>query len=214
MADYEYGPSGELVQKQLGAGYSLVPGYPSLWMRSFGPILEGFAGAWSRNIIVESTQNILAFSAVYACVALRSGDVAKLRLKLVKEALDGIWDEVESPSFSPVLRKPNRYQTRIQFLQYWMASKLLYGNAYVLKERDDRGVVTQLYGLDPRSVTPLVAPDGEVFYQLGADNLSGVPVGDNAIPASEIIHDRMTTLWHPLVGVSPIYACGASATQG
>jgi len=34
------------------------------------------------------------------------------------------------------------------------------------------------------------------------------------IPSSEIIHDRMLTLWHPLVGVSPIYACGSSATQG
>src|SRR5690606_10607762 len=30
----------------------------------------------------------------------------------------------------------------------------------------------------------------------------------------EIIHDRYNCLFHPLVGVSPIYACGLAATQG
>ena len=34
------------------------------------------------------------------------------------------------------------------------------------------------------------------------------------VPASEIIHDRMQALYHPLIGVSPISACGLSALQG
>jgi HK97 family phage portal protein len=34
------------------------------------------------------------------------------------------------------------------------------------------------------------------------------------VPASEIIHDRFNCLFHPLVGVSPIYANGLAATQG
>jgi HK97 family phage portal protein len=34
------------------------------------------------------------------------------------------------------------------------------------------------------------------------------------VPASEIIHDRMVCLFHPLIGVTPIYACGAAALQG
>ncbi len=38
--------------------------------------------------------------------------------------------------------------------------------------------------------------------------------GRVVIPASEIIHDRMAWLWHPLVGVSPLYACGVPATMG
>ena len=33
-------------------------------------------------------------------------------------------------------------------------------------------------------------------------------------PASEIIHDRINTIYHPLVGVSPITACGLAAQQG
>ncbi|PJR88132.1 phage portal protein [Ochrobactrum sp. 695/2009] len=34
------------------------------------------------------------------------------------------------------------------------------------------------------------------------------------MPASEIIHDRFNCLFHPLVGMSPIYASGLAALQG
>lgn len=186
------------------------------WLGSFvGRVTESFAGAWQRNIVVESNENILKFSAVYACVSLISDDIAKLRIKVIQdEDDDGIWEETQNPAFTPVLRKPNRYQTRIQFISQWITSKLLYGNTYVLKERDQRNVVVAMYVLDPSRVCPLVAADGAVYYRLAADALAQVGDKDIVVPASEIIHDRMLTLWHPLVGVSPIYACGSSATQG
>lgn len=177
-------------------------------------ISESFAGAWQRNIEVETTQNILKFSAVYACVSLISDDIAKLRIKLVKDDGTGIWVETTSSAFTPVLRKPNRYQTRIQFMSQWIVCKLLNGNVYVLKDYDARGAVTSMFILDPQRCTPLVSEDGAVFYRLKADHLAQVTESDLVVPASQIIHDRMLTLWHPLVGVSPIYACGAAATQG
>jgi HK97 family phage portal protein len=62
-------------------------------------------------------------------------------------------------------------------------------------------------------VTPLVSEDGGVYYQLMTDNLSGLPDAIT-VPASEIIHDRMNCLFHPLVGTSPIFAAGVAATQG
>lgn len=179
----------------------------------FGWIVEAFGGAWQRGLVVESAQNILAFSAVYACVSLIADDISKLRIKLVQNN-SGIWPEVTDAKvpFLAVLRKPNRYQTRIQFLSNWIMSLLLHGNTYVLKERDGRGLVVALYVLDPCKIQPAVAADGEVYYQIHHDNLSGAVQG--MISSSEIIHDRMITPWHPLCGVSPIYACGASATQG
>jgi HK97 family phage portal protein len=73
--------------------------------------------------------------------------------------------------------------------------------------------VRRLYILDPRRVIPLVTPEGDVYYSLSGDDLAKIPTG-MVVPASEIIHDRINCLWHPLVGISPIYACGASATQG
>ena len=76
---------------------------------------EPFAGAWQRNISIN-TDSVLTYSAVFACITLIANDIAKLRLRLVKEDDNGIWQEVEPNSpFWPVLRRPNRYNNRIQF---------------------------------------------------------------------------------------------------
>jgi HK97 family phage portal protein len=186
------------------------------WM---GAIWEPFAGAWQRYTAPVTPANMLAFSAVYSCVALISGDIAKLRIKMMEEGKGGVWKEVGRASpLAAVLNKPNRYQTRLQFIQMWIAWKLLHGNAYQFKERDSRGVVTALYPLNPFYVTPLVASDGSVFYRIDTDSahtatLAGVDQSVT-VPADAIIHDRGPCLWHPLVGVSPIYACAGSTTQG
>lgn len=198
------------------AGLVAVPSRGANWL---GFIREPFSGAWQKNVQVETQQNILAFSAVYACITLIANDISKLRLRLMQTLINGIDEEITTNSpFLGVLRRPNLYQTRIQFAMMWIVCKLIHGNVYVLKVRDGRGVVTDLHILNPLTVLPLVAPDGSVYYRLGKDVLAQVDetAGDdaNVVPASEIIHDRMLCFWHPLVGVSPIYACGASATQG
>lgn len=176
-------------------------------------VREPFAGAWQRNM-EWTIDTVLAHPAVYACVSLIAQDIGKLRPKLVELGENGIWKEVSSPAFSPVLRQPNRFQTHNQFKQWWTTCRLIHGNTYALKERDERGVVVRLYVLDPTRVTVLAAPDGEVFYQLKADNLSGLTLDEVAVPASEIIHDRLNPIFHPLVGISPLFASGAVAQLG
>lgn len=180
----------------------------------FGVVRESFSGAWQRNVECDSRDGLLAFSAVYACISRIASDIAKLPLMLVQSDTNGTWPPaVASSPYWQVLRKPNRYQTRIQFLMVWLVSKLIFGNTYVWKQRDARGIVIGLYVLDPRRVAALVATDGQVYYQLSSDPLSGLPE-QLTVPASEIIHDLMNPLFHPLVGIAPIYACAASATQG
>lgn len=176
-------------------------------------VREPFSGAWQRNI-EWTADTVLAYHAVYACITLIAADIGKLRTKLVEKDRNGIWDEVENPSFSPVLRKPNRFQNHIQFKEWWITSKLIRGNAYALKERDGDGVVVRLYLLDPSRVTPLVTQFGDIYYQLSQDNLGGVQEASVTVPASEIIHDRMNCIFHPLVGTSPLFACGLAASQG
>lgn len=178
----------------------------------FGIIREAFTGAWQQNVEVKP-ECVLAYHAVFSCMTLIASDIAKMRVKLVQQDRDGIWIERDSPAYSPVLRKPNSFQTRIQFWENWILSKLSRGNTYVLKQRDNRNVVTGLYVLDPCRVKPLVSDGGEVFYELASDNLAGVGA-HVVVPAREIIHDRFNCLFHPLVGLSPIYASGLAATQG
>ena len=123
----------------------------------FSLIRESFAGAWQRNIDIR-VENVLTYTAVFSCISLIANDIAKLRLRLVRQDDDGIWVETESSAFSPVLRRPNRYQNRIQFIAQWVTSKLVHGNTYVLKQRDQRGIVTALYILHPLRVTVARGP--------------------------------------------------------
>lgn len=188
--------------------FQAVDRYRGGWFR----ILEPFTGAFQRNIEINR-DSVLAYHAVFACITLIAQDIGKLRPKLVKQLASGIWREHTNTAHSPILRKPNRFQNRIKFFENWIVSKLVHGNAYVLKGRDERGVVDNLYLLDPCRVTPMIADDGSVFYQLKTDRLRELP-DTIMVPADEIIHDPMVCLFHPLVGVSPIFACGLGAQQG
>ena len=179
----------------------------------FPVIREPYTGAWQRNAKTPPP-TALANPTVFACVTLIASDIGKVRLRLVQEDDAGIWTETSSPAFSPVLRKPNRAQTIVKFLETWLFSKLLHGNTYVLKERDARGVVTALYLLDPARVTPLVTPDGAVYYQLAPGDGLIAREADVTVPAREIIHDRFNCLFHQLVGMSPLFAGGGPAAQG
>jgi HK97 family phage portal protein len=181
----------------------------------YGMVREAFPGAWQKGVLVETKQNLLTFSAVFACVSLIAGDIAKMRLKLMQRFDPGYWTEVtNSPTFTRVLVRPNRYQTSIQFVEAWVISLMLHGNAYVYRERDARGAVSALYVLDAPSVVPLVAPDGSIYYRIKRNYLAGVQGEEVTVPDSEVVHDRINCLFHPLVGVSPIYAAATSGTQG
>ena len=174
-------------------------------------IREPFAGAWQRNMEIN-LDTASSFHADFACKTLIARDIAKMRIKLV-EKIDDIWSETTNPAYSPVLRRPNDYQTRNQFWENWMLSKLSRGNTYVLKVRDARNVVTALHVLDPTRVQPLVSDDGSVFYRLNSDNLAAID-DDMVVPAREIIHDRMNCLFHPLCGTPPVFASGLASLLG
>jgi len=152
--------------------------------------------------------------AVWACQTLIAGDIAKLRISLV-EKIKGVWQEAESLPYDKLFRKPNGYQIWQQFIEFWSLSKQRRGNAYVLIERDGAARAKALHVLDPDRVTPLIAPDGSVYYRLHADELAGIPEDeDPVVPASEIMHDRFNCFFHPLVGLSPLYAGALAAVGG
>lgn len=201
----------ELAHKALPQLRGLTPGRNGWW--PWGVIRESFTGAWQNNVEIR-VDTALSFFAVYSCVRLISTDIGKLGLGLVQQDENGIWTATESPSFSPVLRSPNRYQHIGKFIEQWILSKLIHGNAYVLLGRDGRRVVTTMYVLDPTRVTPLVTPAGDVYYELKRDDLSRLPTETVVVPASEIIHDTMIAPFHPLIGLSPLTACGLAASQG
>lgn len=193
----------------------LTPSSSGWW--PWGVVRESYTGAWQRNVEIRA-DTALSYYAVFACLRLVSTDMGKMTLRLVEES-DGIWKPTDSNAFSPVLRKPNHYQTISKFVEYWILSKLMNGNTYVLLKRDNRGGigqgnVTAMHVLEPSRVKPLVTETGDVYYEILRDDLSGQRDERIIVRASEIIHDTYITPFHPLIGISPIYACGLSAMHG
>lgn len=175
---------------------------------------EWYPGAWQNND-PKCIEWPTSYAPVWACITLIASDFSKLRERYMVIDGNGIWVETANPAYDPVIRNPNRYQNQIQFKEQWALSKLLTGNTYGLKERDARGVVSSIYILDPERVVPLVSDNGDIFYQLGGDNLTGSLIGNGVIvPASEIIHDRYNCLFHPLIGLPPLYAAWCLGNLG
>ncbi|MEN4871814.1 phage portal protein [Kosakonia cowanii] len=175
-------------------------------------ISEPFAGAWQRNLEIKPT-TVLSFHAVFTCISLIASDISKMPLRLMRRDSNGIWKENNNGTSARIYRRPNAFQNRMQFFECWLNSKLCHGNTVVLKIRNTRGDITELRILDWNKVTPLVADDGSVFYQINPDNMTGVDASVT-VPAREVIHDRFNCLFHPLIGLSPIYAAGLAAMQG
>lgn len=179
----------------------------------FGRIVEDiFPGSWQQNVEI-SKQEVTAHYAVFACMTLIASDIGKMTLWLMYRS-GNIWKRSFNPVLGLVLKKPNPYQTIVQFLEAWVLSKLQSGNTYVLKTRNEEGIVVRLDILRPDFVRPLVSDlDGSVFYEIRRDELNSRDAVI-IVPASEVIHDRFNCLYHPLVGVSPIMAAGLAAAQG
>ncbi len=194
--------------------------FSSLWGGvGLGP-RETFPGEWQTSSRAATGGSMrkspLAHSAVYTCINVIASDVAKLTLRVMRPRENDKYGGREVHTHHPlmkVLSKPNHYQTSLQFFQHYLASKLWTGNAYVLLFRDGRGVPESMHVMDPTTVTPAITEDGSLWYMVKADRLNKLPE-DTYIPARDIIHDRAVTLFHPLIGVSPLYAAAVSASIG
>lgn len=181
-------------------------------------IQESFTGAWQRNISAVSNADLETYSTVYACMSRIASDIGKLPFTIRRRDSDGLWRDERHQTVTPLLRKPNAYQTPAQFREAWILSKLQRGNTYVLKGRDANRTVTHLWVLDPNRVQAMVTPSGDVFYQLAYGNACNLlpekyPAEQLMVPASEIIHDREMAIFHQLVGVAPLAAAGLAAKK-
>jgi HK97 family phage portal protein len=186
------------------------------WRHGWRVIHEPYTGAWQKNDELKRG-DLTCYPALFACLSRISQDIGTMPFVLKTQGSNDIWTAVENSAYSPVLRKPNNYETDQQFREHWVLSLLTDGNCYVLKERDNRGVVTKLYILDPCRVETLVSESGRAFYRLNygtANNLlpesyDGTQV---TIPQSEVIHHRINCLHHPLIGIPPL--CAAALASG
>lgn len=118
--------------------------------------------------VTVTEETAMQISAVWACVKLLAETVASLPVNTYK-----ITDTGREPApdfwFAQLMnRKPNRYQTRVEFFETLMLNLALHGNAY-FKKTVVGGKIRSLMPLMSGQVEPALLEDGSVVYQYMSD---------------------------------------------
>ncbi|MBR0879116.1 HK97 family phage portal protein [Bradyrhizobium barranii subsp. barranii] len=173
----------------VGVGESL-----NWWQRGYDPVSGG------ASAMVEA-----CVSAYAQTVAMCPGDHWRLNNK-------GGRDRITTSALARILRHPNDYQSISDFMLNATRSLYCEGNTYALALRNDRYEIDELHLMDPSLSQPLLAMTGDIFYQLGGNDIiskrtNGEPL---IVPQRDVLHIRLHTRRNrfpvPLVGESPIIA--------
>jgi HK97 family phage portal protein len=162
----------------------------------------------SATSLLVSQGTAMAVSAVYACVNIRSQDVARCTPRLFEKATNEGAKRtlVTNHPVAKLFAMPNERQNWFEFAEQMNAAYLLRGNAYAVIKRDGRGRPTQLIPQNPDSVMVLEASDGEIFYniaRIGLWQMAMLREFPVAIPSEDVMHLRGLT-FNALVAASTI----------
>lgn len=172
---------------------------PEQWLIDF---FRG--GARSTTGVVVSQLRAMQETTCMASVAIRSGDLAKCPVHVYRQRKDGGRDILVNHSLERLLRKPNAWQTRLEFIEQMQAALLLEGNAYAGIRRNGRAQPVALVPFAPARVCLYEAPGGELYYKVTGTNaheraqLAGFP---DPIPAADVLHLRWMS-FNGLLGLS------------
>ncbi|HUC70393.1 MAG TPA: phage portal protein [Stellaceae bacterium] len=145
----------------------------------------------------------LRYVAVMTCVAILAEDIAKLPVRMMRRLPNGGKEQVANHFLARLLRHPNAWQTRFEFMEMMMASVVLRGNAWAVILRDANGFPTQLVPLHPDRVTLFEAPGGEWFWVVTRQGLHEMAVLRDMpvmIHSDDMLHIRWLQTWHSLLG--------------
>ena len=183
-----------LAVKDAGTGASIGSG------AGWGGV--GSLGAWasSGTGVPMTPLASLQSSTVYACVKCLAEDIAKLPVTIRRRLPLGGFELDHRHPLNRLLRKPNRWQTAIDFWRYVVTSLVLRGNGYAAVLRDGAGNPRSLVPLNPDRVSVMISPKGWLFYIV-----SHPLVGDGiTIHQDDMLHLRGMSLDGGATGVSPI----------
>lgn len=150
-------------------------------------------GLLAAPVTFDSAMQI---SAVWAAVRILAETVASLPFEIYKKGNGGGQEPDTGNNLRDLLRKkPNRYQTPVEFWESVMLNLVISGNSYVIVERLGSRIVSLLPVSSAQIETSLL-DDGSVIYTLTTDSSVKVYSGES--------------MWHVklfgngIVGMSPL----------
>jgi HK97 family phage portal protein len=161
---------------------------------SYG-LIPPLGSVQSATGLLISQATAMTVAGVNRAVTVRANSVALCRPTLYAVADDGTHTPLKSADHPLVqlLKRPNRVQTRFEFIRDTWIALLLRGNAYWAIKRDRRGTPIELIWINPDAVMILEAVDGQWFYnvnRIGLFMIEALREFPISIPAEDIIHFR------------------------
>lgn len=153
-------------------------------------------GKRTKSGVRVNTKTALSISMVWSCVKILSESLSGLPLKLFDDAESGRKQVPGSDPALKLLRKPNPYMTRLNFLKFVVVNMALRGNAFALIERNRNG--------DPIGFVPLrfdtvtINTEDDLFYLVTPSEGEPYPVSPG-----NMLHFKLFSL-DGIVGLSPI----------
>lgn len=223
-----------LGRRSLESGEPGVEGKPKTgpWLVNGGwlPAEAGFWNFWQMDL---DPIPISGNAIVEACVAAYAQTIAQCPGDHWRATGDGGRERVTTSALSRILRRPNEYQSRSDFIMKMAADLYRSGNAYALAVRNDRFEVQAFHVFNPTQSHPIVDGQGNVFYELIGNNVidrqysaanygplpssfqRGVMSTSVYAPARDVLHIKLENKpGEPLVGIPPSrHAADAIAAQ-
>ena len=164
---------------------------------------------WQKDLTPQTEQHN---SAVEACVGLYGRTVAMLPINHYKHKADGGKTLITDSQAAKVLKNPNPYQTRADFMLNLVRSELLAGNGYAYALRGNGFQIEQLHLIPPNSASSYIDPnDHAIYYYVGDSELYD---GELLVPSRDILNLRMQTGADLLKGESPLLSGLLAASAG
>lgn len=163
-------------------------------------------GSKSSSGIVVSANRALQEVVTMACVTIRAQDLAKLPVHVYRARKDGGQDIITNHPLELLLKKPNKWQTRFEFLETVGVNYLLRGNGYAALPRDGRGRPTSMIPIEAPNVCMYEYGD-DLFYRVTRQTqheravLASLP---DLIPADDMVHLRWASM-NSLTGLSRLH---------
>jgi|SRR5262252_8887391 len=184
-----------------------------------GPYLLPISGGWlpdgapinwwqtGMDIVPTATRSAM----VEACVSAYSQTISMCPGDHWRLTGKGGRARVKNSAAARILRKPNAYQSPLDFMLNAVRQLYLEGNAYALALRNDRYEVSELHIMDSALSRPQVA-GGEVFYRLAGNAVIAQQMPEAlVVPQRDVLHirlhaDRSRQYPFPLWGQTPLLA--------
>lgn len=172
---------------------------------------------WQLGNSKPDSNTAINNAAVFTCVSILSQEIARLHIGHYTNPDMSGQVEMYNSETTRILTNPNDYQNRSDFFLQMMFSLLMDGNGYALATRDSRNRIVGLTPLNPRAVVPYVDPDSAAIYY-HVTQLDIYPQMDfdirEYVPQRNMLHIRLFSPTHPLMGVSPLVSLVHSVAHG